>query len=64
MHGCYKMQNKSSARLKNFRYIMWRFPKVTGTVLGVPMTRIIYWDLDWGPLTLGNHHVSPEADTR
>ena len=33
------------------------FPKIRGTLLGVPRIRIIaFWDLYWGPLTLGNYH--------
>ena len=29
----------------------WRFPKIWGTILGVPILRIIvYWGLYWGPL--------------
>ena len=27
----------------------WRFPKITGTILGVPIIRIvIFWGLYWG----------------
>ena len=33
------------------------FPKIRGTMLGVPIIRIIvYWGLYWGPLILGNYH--------
>ena len=29
-----------------------------GTILGVPIIRIIvFWDLYWGPLILGNYHI-------
>ena len=39
-------------------YIIWRFPKIRGTFLGVPMIRtIVYWGLYWGPLILGNYHI-------
>ena len=38
--------------------IMWGFPKIRGTFLGVPIIRtIVFWDLYWGPLILGNYHV-------
>ena len=34
------------------------FPEIRGTILGVPIIRIIvYWGLCWGPLILGNYHV-------
>ena len=42
----------------------WGFPKIRGTVLGVPIIRIIvYGDLYWGPLnpkpyTPGNYHIT------
>ena len=37
---------------------MWGFPKIEGTLLGVPIIRIIvYWGLYWGPLILRNYHV-------
>ena len=33
------------------------FPKIMGTILGVPIIRIIvFWGLYWGPLILGNYH--------
>ena len=44
------------------------FPKIRGTILGVPILRtIVYWGLHWGPLILGNYHyegdnVEPEND--
>ena len=29
----------------------WGFPKIRGTILGVPIIRtIVYWGLYWGPL--------------
>ena len=38
------------------------FPKIRGTVLGVSTARTIaYWGLYWGPLILGNYHVSSVA---
>ena len=37
---------------------VWRFPKIRGTFLGVPIIRIIiFWGLDWGPPILGNYHL-------
>ena len=37
---------------------MWGFPKIRGTLLGVPVIRIIvFWGLYWGSLILGNYHV-------
>ena len=34
------------------------FPKIRGTILGVPIIRtIIFWGLYWGPLILGNYHM-------
>ena len=34
-------------------------PKIRGTFLGVPVIRIIvFGDLYWGPLILGNYHIS------
>ena len=40
------------------RMVMWGFPKIRGTLLGVPIIRIIvFWGLHWGPPILGNYHV-------
>ena len=37
---------------------MWGFPKIRGTLLGVPIIRtIVFWGLYWGPLILGNYHI-------
>ena len=37
---------------------MWGFPKIRGTLFGVPIIRIIvYWGLQWGPLIWGKYHV-------
>ena len=39
---------------------IWGFPKIRGTILGVPIIRtIVYWGLYWGPLILGNYHIDP-----
>ena len=50
------------------RFLMWPalswfcmrgFPKIGGTLLGVTIIRIIvFGGLYWGPLILGNYHVS------
>ena len=38
--------------------MMWGFPKIRGTILGVPTIRtIVFWGLYWGPTILGNYHV-------
>ena len=34
------------------------FPKIRGTLLGVPIIRtIVFWDLYWGPPILGNYQM-------
>ena len=34
---------------------IWGFAKIRGTILGVPVIRIIvFWGLYWGPPILGN----------
>ena len=36
----------------------WGFPKIRGTILGVPILRIIvFGGLYWGPLILGNYQI-------
>ena len=36
----------------------WGFPKIRGTILGVPRIRIrIYWGLYWGTPILGNCQI-------
>ena len=43
---------------RSFFGIMWGVSKLRGTLLGVPIIRIIvYWGLYWGPLIQGNYHV-------
>ena len=38
---------------------IWGFPKIRGTILGVPIIRIIvFWGLYWGAPILGNYHIS------
>ena len=39
--------------------MIWGFPKIRGTLLGVPIIRtVIFLGLYWGPLVLGNYHLS------
>ena len=39
-------------------WYIWGFPKIRGTILGVPMTRtIVFLGLYWGPLILGNYNI-------
>ena len=41
---------------------MGAFPKLGGTLLGVPIIRIIkFVGLYWGPPTLGNYMISPNS---
>ena len=42
--------------------LVWGFPKIKGTFLGVPIIRtIVLWGLYWGPPILGNYHIIPNA---
>ena len=37
---------------------IWGFPKIMGTIIRVPIIRIIiFWGLHWGPPILGNYHM-------
>ena len=37
---------------------IWGFPKIRGTILGVPIIRtIVFWSLYWGPPILRNYHI-------
>ena len=39
--------------------LIWGFPKIRGTFLGVPIIRTIaFWGLYWGPPILGNYHIT------
>ena len=39
--------------------MIWGFPKIRGTILGVPIRRtIIFWGLYWGTPILGNYHLA------
>ena len=42
--------------------VIWGFPKIRGTFLGVPIRRIIvFWCLYWGPLNSGNYHMGENS---
>ena len=42
-----------------FRFAVWGFSKIKGTIVGVPIIRtIVFWGLYWSPLNLGNYRVS------
>ena len=44
--------------------MIWEFPKIRGTVLGVPILRIIvYWGVYWGPLILGNYQMGSSQNS-
>ena len=46
-----------SHKRKAYTHI-WEFPKIRGTILGIPIIRtIVFWGLYWGPLILGNYHI-------
>ena len=41
---------------------IWGFPKIRGTILGVPIIRTkLFLGLYWGPLILGNYHLEVEG---
>ena len=49
-------RSEPSARKPQPRY--GGFPKIRGTIFGVPMIRtIVYLGLYWGPLILGNYYI-------
>ena len=38
--------------------VIWGFPKIRPTILGVPIIRtVVFWGLYWGPPILGNCHI-------
>ena len=42
--------------------LIWGFPEIRGTTLGVPIMRtIVFLGLYWGPLNLGNYHINQLA---
>ena len=48
-----------------FNIEIWGFPKIRGTILKVPIIRIIvYWGLYWDPLILGNYHFERDQQRR
>ena len=39
------------------------FPRIKGTLSGVLIIRsIVFWGLYWGPLLLGNYHLTVQSD--
>ena len=37
---------------------IWEFPKIGGTILGVPIIRtLVFWGLYWGSPILGKYHI-------
>ena len=41
------------------------FPKIRGTILGVPIIRtIVFWGLYWGPPILGNYQIGTFKDMK
>ena len=53
------MVDTNSRVASNRRPQIWGFPKIRGTLLGVPITRIIVFrGLYWGSLILGNYHLN------
>ena len=63
---CLKQSKRGDAALEvhsKLHITMWGFPKIMGTLLGVPIIRtIVFLGLYWGPLFLGNYHVKPKAE--
>ena len=44
--------------------VIWGFPKIRGTFLGVLIIRtIVFWGLYWDPLILGNYHIASSHRT-
>ena len=58
----YDVLPESISLVKGFwkeRFVIWGFPKIRGTILGIPIIRtIVYWGLYWGSLILGNYHIN------
>ena len=41
-----------------FCIVIWGFPKIRGTILGIPIIRtVIFGGLYWGSLILGKYHI-------
>ena len=52
--NCGNLENLGSCR-----FLYMEVSKIRGTILGVPTIRIIvYWGLYWGPIILGNYHIT------
>ena len=46
---------------------IWEFPKIRGTLFGVPILirtimTIVFWGLYWGPPIFGNYHIVSHGD--
>ena len=42
-------------------WVIQGFPKIRGTLCGVPIIRInVFCSVYWGPLTLGNYHIDKD----
>ena len=53
-----KLRHTLETSVQNIKFTIWGFPKIRGTILGVPMRRtIIFWGPYWGPLNLGTYHI-------
>ena len=45
-------------RMTLLSWVIWYFPKIRDTLLGVPIIRlIVFWGLYWGPPIQGNYHI-------
>ena len=56
-----QMQRRRSKGSKepSLAKVIWGFPKIGGTFLGVPIIRtIVFWGLYLGPSILGNYHLA------
>ena len=43
---------------KGYKDVIWGFPKIRGTLLGVPIIRtVVFGGLYWVTLILGNYHI-------
>ena len=63
VHGLFCVEETCPLYIDKCIYIyiyisIWGFPKIMGTLLGVPIIRVIvFWGLYWGPLILGNYYM-------
>ena len=52
----FRTRGAASPWLQPRRGLIWGFPKIRGTLMGVPIIgTIVFWGLYWGPLILGNY---------